>query len=322
VQRVGTPSHVAATHGSIGRRQVRPESQRKGNCSYVRWFADPPPAKDDDDYTTGQYLSAFAAGHVGRLTKADQDKNSHTRDTMKTSFIKQLPLAVACAIALGLTSGSLQAQNSLPASERALVIDSTTSGSQVVRSGFGECWHSGFGPAPVSGPQCDPNYRAPVAQVAPPPAAVVIAPPPRPVVVAIAAPAPRAVTVQKVSLDADALFDFDKAVLRPEGRTMLDDFVSKLQGVDLEKIATIGHTDRFGSPVYNQSLSERRADAVKAYLVTKGVPSSRVQAEGKGEMQPVTKSGDCQGAKSAKVVACLQPDRRVDIDVIGSRTIQ
>jgi OOP family OmpA-OmpF porin len=238
---------------------------------------------------------------------------------MKSSIIKQLPLAMACAIALGLASGSLQAQ-SLPANERSYVTDSSNSGSQVVRSGFGECWHSGFGPAPV-GPECNPNYRAPIVQAAPPPAAVVIAPPPKPVIVAIAAPT-RNVTVQRVSLDADALFDFDKAVLRPEGRTMLDEFVGKLQGVDLEKIATIGHTDRFGSPAYNQSLSERRADAVKAYLVTKGIPSTRVQTEGKGEMQPVTKSGDCQGAKSAKVVACLQPDRRVDIDVTGTRTIQ
>jgi OOP family OmpA-OmpF porin len=126
--------------------------------------------------------------------------------------------------------------------------------------------------------------------------------------------------IQKVSFDADALFDFDKAVLRPEGRTALDNLVSNLNGVDLESMTATGHTDRFGTLAYNQTLSESRASAVKTYLIEKGIQSNRVLSEGKGETQPVTKAGECRGAKSVKVVACLQPDRRVEIEVVGTKT--
>jgi len=125
-----------------------------------------------------------------------------------------------------------------------------------------------------------------------------------------------------VTLDADTLFDFDKAVLRPAGRVALDDFLGKLKGIDLEVITAVGHADRFGSEAYNQRLSEQRAAAVKAYLVSKGIEPNRIQTEGKGEMQPVTKAGECSGAKSAKVITCLQPDRRVNIEVIGSQIVR
>ena len=82
----------------------------------------------------------------------------------------------------------------------------------------------------------------------------------------------------------------------------------------------VGHADRFGSDSYNQSLSERRAAAVKAYLLGKGIDANRIKTEGRGETQPVTKPGECAGAKSAKVIACLQPDRRVNIEVVGTRS--
>jgi OOP family OmpA-OmpF porin len=85
---------------------------------------------------------------------------------------------------------------------------------------------------------------------------------------------------------------------------------------------TIGHADRFGSDKYNQRLSEQRVATVKAYMVSKGVESGRIYTEGKGETQPVTKAGDCTGPKSAKVIACLQPDRRVDIEVIGTKIVR
>jgi OOP family OmpA-OmpF porin len=134
-----------------------------------------------------------------------------------------------------------------------------------------------------------------------------------------AAPTP---VVEKVTLDADALFDFDKAVLRPEGRSALDGFVDGLRGVDLQAITAIGHTDRLGSEGYNQTLSKRRAEAVKSYLVAKGIQSDRVRTEGMGETQPVTKAGECPAGESAQVIACLQPDRRVDVEMIGSRTTQ
>jgi OOP family OmpA-OmpF porin len=125
---------------------------------------------------------------------------------------------------------------------------------------------------------------------------------------------------QKVTLAADALFDFDKAVLRPEGKAKLDDVTGKLKGMKLEVIIAVGHTDRIGSDKYNQKLSEKRAEAVKAYLVGKGVEPNRVYTEGKGEKQPVT--GDKCGKsekKSKKLIECLQPDRRVEIEVIGTQ---
>ena len=126
----------------------------------------------------------------------------------------------------------------------------------------------------------------------------------------------------KVWLDADALFDFDKAELRPAGRSALDDFVARLKEVDAGVIRVIGHTDRLGSDSHNRILSEDRAQAVKAYLVGKGVEPDRVRAEGRGEAQPVTKSGACPGGKSAPVIACLQPDRRVAIETAGTQGVK
>jgi OOP family OmpA-OmpF porin len=123
---------------------------------------------------------------------------------------------------------------------------------------------------------------------------------------------------QRVKLNADTLFDFNKSDLRPAGRAALDDFVAKSKDIKPEVIMAVGHADRFGSDSYNQKLSERRAAAVKAYLVSKGIEPNRIQTEGRGETQSLTKAGDCLGAKSAKVIACLQPDRHVDIEVIGT----
>jgi OOP family OmpA-OmpF porin len=129
-------------------------------------------------------------------------------------------------------------------------------------------------------------------------------------------------SAEKLTLDADTLFDFDKATLRPAGRDTLDSFIGKLKDISPETIMTVGHADRFGSDAYNQKLSERRVATVKAYMVSKGVDQGRIYAEGKGETQPVTKAGDCLGAKSAKTIACLQPDRRVDIEVIGTKIVR
>ncbi len=216
---------------------------------------------------------------------------------------KQISLAVSCLLALGVFSGAASAQTN-PA-DTAYVTDVRGA---VVRSPFGLCWHSSFGPA-VYNAECDPN-PAPVkvAEATPPPPP---APPP-----SAAAPRPAGA---KVTLDADTLFDFDKAVLRPAGMKALDEFLEKMKGIDAEVIIAVGHADRFGSEAYNQKLSERRAASVKTYLGTKGIAANRVHTEGKGEMQPVTKADECKGAKSAKVIACLQPDRRVEIEVVGTQ---
>jgi ompA/motB domain protein len=118
------------------------------------------------------------------------------------------------------------------------------------------------------------------------------------------------VAVEKITYSAEALFDFDKSVLKPEGRRILDELVEKVQGINLEVMVAIGHTDSIGTEAYNQRLSERRANAVKAYLVSKGIESDRVATEGKGELQPVA---------SNKTKAGRAQNRRVEIEVVGTR---
>lgn len=215
---------------------------------------------------------------------------------------KQGSLAAACALALGLVSGAAGAQTN-PADTGYL----TDQRGSVVKSNYGLCWHTNYGPA-VSSPDCDPSPPpAKLAQAAPP-----SSPPP-------AAPPTPKPAGGKVTLAADALFDFNKADLRPAGKMALDDFLDRMKNINPEVIIAVGHADRFGSDAYNQRLSEQRVASVKTYLLSKGVEPNRIHTEGKGETQPVTKPGQCDGAKSAKVVACLQPDRRVDIEVVGTQ---
>ena len=233
-----------------------------------------------------------------------------------TLIYKQTGLALACALALSLLSGPASAQ--LNRAEQSGYVHDTRG--PVVMSGYGLCWHSGTGPAPTPGVECGgtPAPLAQLVQPAPPPAYVAPAPAPAP---RAANTAPRALSpaAEKVTLDADTLFDFDKSVLRPAGRDALDTFVGKLKDISPETIMAVGHADRLGSEPYNQRLSERRVEAVKDYLVGKGVEPNRVSTTGKGETQPVTKADECEGGKSAKTIACLQPDRRVEIEIIGTR---
>ena len=181
----------------------------------------------------------------------------------------------------------------------------------VVKSGFGLCWRTGYWTPAMAIEECDPDLvkKAPAAA----PAAPAAAPAPAPA----AAPKPAA---QKVTLAADALFDFNKADLRAEGKAKLDKLAGDIKGIKLEVIIAVGHADRFGTDAYNQKLSEKRAEAVKAYLVSKGIEPNRVYTEGKGKKQPITKADQCKGAKSKKTIDCLQPDRRVEIEVIGTKT--
>ena len=134
------------------------------------------------------------------------------------------------------------------------------------------------------------------------------------------APAPMAV-MHSYSMSTDTLFGFDKYTLKPEGEAKLDELAMKLRDMDIKSISDTGHADRFGSSEYNQKLSENRANTVKAYLVSKGVQSDRIAAAGKGESQPVTGADDCKGPATAKVIACLAPDRRVDIEVVGTSKV-
>jgi OOP family OmpA-OmpF porin len=186
---------------------------------------------------------------------------------------------------------------------------------QVVRSGWNLCWRTSQWTPALAIPECDavPVKKAealPVklASITPPPVPAPVAAPPAPL------PVPT-----KVSFSADALFAFDRAELKPEGKVMLDEFARNVSGTNYDTIVDTGHADRFGTMQYNQRLSERRANSVKEYLASKGIPANRIAAEGRGETQPVTRAGDCKGEKSAKVIACLQPDRRVDVEMTGTR---
>jgi len=155
------------------------------------------------------------------------------------------------------------------------------------------------------------------------PSAPAVAPAPRaapaPVPAPGAAPAkPAAAKPEKVTTASAVNFDFDRYVIRPDSRSKLDDLVGKLRNVNLEVVIAVGHADRLGGDAYNMKLSVRRADSVKAYLVSKGVAASRVYTEGKGERQPVK---DCKGSgKSKALIACLEPNRRVETEAVGSTT--
>ena len=228
--------------------------------------------------------------------------------------LRLIASAVSGAV-VALSAGVVFAQAN-PANSAYVLSATGAADNNVVRSGrYGTnnascnlCWRTGFWTPAMAIEECDPDL---VTKAAPAAAAKSAAP------AAAAAPKPAA---QKVTLAADALFDFDKATLRDEGKAKLDKLAGDIKGIKLEVIIAVGHADRFGTDAYNQKLSEKRAEAVKAYLVGKGVEPNRVYTEGKGEKQPVT--GDKCGKsdkKSKKLIECLQPDRRVEIEVIGTK---
>lgn len=232
--------------------------------------------------------------------------------------MKSLPKSLLLAGLLGL-GGSVLAQT--PGVDMNGVVGyNVNQRGYVTKSGFGLCWRTGYWTPAMAIAECDPDLVAKVEAPAPTPApaaAPAPAPAPAPAAAPVPAPAPKPVP-QKMTLGAEALFDFDKSVLRPEGKAKLDDIASKVGSIKLEVIIAVGHADRFGADAYNQKLSERRAEAVKDYLIAKGVEANRIYTEGKGSKQPVTDPAKCKGAKSSKVIECLQPDRRVEIEVIGT----
>ena len=162
----------------------------------------------------------------------------------------------------------------------------TDTNGQIVRSGTGLCWHDGYWTPANAVEGCDPVAK-------------------------------KGVVSAKVSLQAETLFDFDKAVIKPEGKAMLDTLVKSIKGYNLELVVAVGYTDRIGTDAYNKKLSQQRAQAVQDYLVSRGIPTPNVYAEGKGKANPVT-GNTCKGQVGKKLISCLAPDRRVVIEVIGT----
>lgn len=197
---------------------------------------------------------------------------------------------VAAALAVATMAGSAFADGA--------TIDNWLNGTRelVWKNGTQElCWRDNFWTPATAYAGCDGAIVAEKAEPAPEP-------------VAPDAPAP-VVDAQKVTYNADAFFDFDKAVLKPEGRAALDDLADKIQALNLETLVAVGHTDSVGKESYNQRLSERRAAAVKKYLVSKGVPAESIFTEGKGETQPVATNKTAEGRAQ---------NRRVEIEVVGT----
>jgi OOP family OmpA-OmpF porin len=190
----------------------------------------------------------------------------------------------------------------------------------VWKNATGQCWRDAAWTPATAAAGCDGAIAAPVASApaaaapvaAPAKAAEAVSAPAAAAPAAAAAPKVAAAPVAtKVTYAADAFFDFDKSVLKPEGKAKLDDLAGKLKGISLEVIIAVGHTDSEGSDAYNQKLSVARSETVKAYLVSKGVEKNRIYTEGKGETSPVADNKTTEGRAK---------NRRVEVEVIGTRT--
>jgi OOP family OmpA-OmpF porin len=212
-----------------------------------------------------------------------------------------------------------------------------SSSGDVWKNSYGQCWRNGSWTPATAAPGCDgaiviepkaasnnsqnsaASSNAPQVEQAPaakqaPSQADAPGLQPAPASASSSAPspaaAPAAAVSSKVTYAADAFFDFNKSVIKPEAKAKLDDLVDKIKAVNLEVIIAVGHTDAVGSDAYNQKLSMRRSNAVKAYLINKGVDKTRIYTEGKGEKQPVADNGTKAGRSK---------NRRVEIEVVGAR---
>jgi OmpA-OmpF porin, OOP family len=205
---------------------------------------------------------------------------------------------VAMMFAVAALATAAGAQTRVTAANGGPTIDNWQNGTGelVWKNGTNElCWRDASWTPATAAAGCD-------GALLPPPPPVAAATPP--------APVPPAPVSSKVTFAADAFFDFDKYVLKPEGRAKLTDLVSKIKDVNLEVIIAVGHTDWIGTVAYNQKLSVRRAEAVKAFLVSLGIEKNRIYTEGKGKSQPIADNRTAAGRAQ---------NRRVEIEVVGTR---
>jgi OOP family OmpA-OmpF porin len=171
-----------------------------------------------------------------------------------------------------------------------------------VRDASGSCVQT----SSINHPDCMPKKVEPPKAAPAPAPKPVEAPKPAPV----AKPAPQPVKVA-ITIQAEALFDFDKSALKPDGKKSIDEAIAKMKTVDVEMVIATGHTDSIGTDAYNQKLSERRATTVKEYMVSQGIPAAKITTLGKGETQPVATNKTAEGRAK---------NRRVDIEFKGVQT--
>jgi OOP family OmpA-OmpF porin len=210
--------------------------------------------------------------------------------TMRISAKQAVLAAIVAGLGVGATVAHAATPGIDPNGTVAYLVDKDFN---VVKSGTGLCWRNGYWTPANAIAECDGESKG--------------------------APAGA-----KITLAADTLFAFDKAILKPEGKAALDNVVNQAKALKVEVIVAVGYTDRIGSAEYNLALSQRRAAAVKTYLVSKGIPADKIYTEGKGKANPVTgktcdKIGGPQNGSNKKLVDCLQPDRRAVLEIIGTK---
>ena len=173
---------------------------------------------------------------------------------------------------------------------------------EVARNSTGLCWRTSYWTPAMAIHECDPDLVK------------------KPEVVAEApAPAPVKTAPEKITFSADALFDFDSSKLKPNGIQSLNEFVTGIEGVKYDLIIAVGYADRIGSDEYNKALSLRRAESVKAHLVSRGFDPSLIFVDGKGEANPVTANKYAEEKRTKALIECLEPDRGVVIELAGTR---
>lgn len=221
---------------------------------------------------------------------------------MKTS---ELILGMFGAVVLAASCGMASADG-FP-EKTGYLIDSR---GNVVKNSYGECWRTGYWTPAMAIEECDPDLVKKPKEASPSMPAAVSSPPP------VAVPEE---PVVEAHFKAETLFDFDRTVVKPEGRKILDEKIVAVMKIhpEVTLLIVIGHTDRIGTEAYNQNLSERRANAVKAYLVKQGISAEHIRASGKGESEPDPEANTdqvCKGMRGNRLIACLQPDRRVTVE--------
>lgn len=213
---------------------------------------------------------------------------------MKTSWIMNRTqaglLSLLCAAGLMLSA---------PVAAEDWTGYATDSSVTVVRSGFGECVRTSSWSKDIVNAECNP---AQVAAVEP----------------AVQEPEPRR-SVQRINLSSDAYFGFDKAELKPEGRAKLDELAAEMRGTQDPRIQITGYTDRIGAEDYNLDLSQRRAEAVRDYLVGKGIETEIIETAAMGEKDPVV---SCEGKTGNELIQCLSPNRRTVVEFSAFEVVE